>query len=163
LLKKRSCNSKNPGRTKEINVFKICFDRKSNAPFFIFDLPGFGYANISKETQKEWQKLIDAFLDMFAKKILLIYIQDGRHPQSSSDQIFSDYIEGYNIQTLLVFNKIDKLNQRERSVLDKNKISICQNFLWVKQIHFVSNHTGEGIEQLKLALLAEICGNPQTH
>ena len=61
LLKdKIAKTSKTPGRTQEINLFSFSYRQQENT-IYLFDLPGYGYAKISKETQKKWDKLLSHF------------------------------------------------------------------------------------------------------
>ena len=153
--------SKTPGRTREINVFSFVpikqpdmpFDQK-NKRFFLYDLPGYGFAAVSKEMKKEWDNLLNCFfLEISAQQVCLLNIQDARHPNTKTDLQFKDFIEAYQLETYLIYNKIDKLkNQKERSQLNKQKKDIFKVQKRVKQIHFVSTVTREGLSELALSL-----------
>ena len=80
---------------------------------------------------------------------LIINIQDARHPDQKSDEAFHQYISYCNNETLLSFNKIDKLKkQKEKSALNKKKKEIFQKYTWVKQIFFTSAQSKENIRPL---------------
>src|SRR6478735_3291055 len=111
--------SKTPGRTRQINIFSfVVEDRitKSFETFFLFDVPGYGHADVSKEMSQNWQNLLDAFFQLCSEKVLLLNIQDARHPLQEPDLVFHDYIKSFDLETYVTFNKIDKLKtQSEKS------------------------------------------------
>ncbi len=70
------------------------------------------------------------------------------------DTIFHDYIKSFDLETYVIFNKMDKLKtQSERSRLKNLMPAIYKEFKWVKQIHFVSAEKGDGIPALELAIM----------
>jgi GTP-binding protein len=156
--------SKTPGRTRQINIFDFILEdheKKIEEHFFLFDVPGYGHAEVSKEMANNWQNLLDTFFQLCSNKILLLNIQDARHPIQESDQLFHKYIKGFNLETYVVFNKLDKLKtQSEKSKLNALKPDIFKKFKWVKQIHFVSAHEGTGVSSLELAILNFVSRNP---
>ncbi|MCR9204468.1 MAG: ribosome biogenesis GTP-binding protein YihA/YsxC [Halobacteriovoraceae bacterium] len=157
--KKTARTSKTPGRTREINVFSFNFGGPSDPdsqlpPFFLFDLPGYGHAEVSKEMQKNWQELMNCFFTLMPTSISLINIQDARHPDQKSDQQFHEYLKDSPHFTILAFNKIDKFKkQKERAALQKKKMELFQKYNWVKQIYFVSAEKNDGLPQLEQAIL----------
>ncbi|MBF0363526.1 MAG: 50S ribosome-binding GTPase [Oligoflexia bacterium] len=176
--------SKTPGKTREINVYRFYLDHKKNIakhlreePCFLFDLPGYGHAQVSKEMRRDWDMLINHFFtSVYNKRIALLNIKDARVPDIKTDSFFSDYIINTNnnhhhghhghhghqqqvIYPMLVFNKIDKLKtQSERAQLKKSLTGILQNNFWAKQVYFVSAEKGDGMNELKLALLSFLLG-----
>ena len=149
--------SKTPGRTRQVNIFSfIVYDKenKSEQKFFLFDVPGYGFAEVSKEMAANWQNLLDTFFRMCSEKILLLNIQDSRHPLQEPDTIFHQYIKSFELETYVIFNKIDKLKtQSERSRLKNLMPAIFKEFKWVKQIHFASAEKGDGIPALEMAII----------
>ncbi|MEA3371330.1 MAG: ribosome biogenesis GTP-binding protein YihA/YsxC [Campylobacterota bacterium] len=115
--------SSTPGKTKLINYFDVTFlDRdsgeKSLAKFV--DLPGFGYAKVSKSIKHDWEKNLTDYISQRAQIKLFIHLIDCRHPHldidtSVSNFLFDNVKEGQVI--LQIFTKIDKLNQKEQSAL----------------------------------------------
>lgn len=157
--KKTARTSKTPGRTREINVFSFQVGDKGKAndeikPFLLFDLPGYGHAEVSKEMQKNWQLLMSYFFENLPQTVCLLNIQDARHPDQKSDQQFHEFLANSPLDTILTFNKIDKFKkQKERAALNKKKKDIFQKYKWVKQIHFVSAENNQGLDQLEQAIL----------
>jgi GTP-binding protein len=155
--------SKTPGRTREINIFRFEMENMpegSNPYFYLYDLPGYGFASVSKEMIRNWHSLMDGFFSTANDFTLLLNIQDSRHPHQKSDQDFQDYIRPMELDTYLVFNKIDKLKkQKERAALNKLKPVIFQEYKWVKQIFFVSAEKRTGCDQLHDTLVNFLMDN----
>jgi GTP-binding protein len=149
--------SKTPGRTRQVNIFDFIVENKeikSLEHFYLFDVPGYGHAEVSKEMAFNWQNLLDTFFHLCSQKILLLNIQDARHPLQESDVIFHEYIKSFSLETYLLFNKIDKLKtQSEKAKLKAQMPEIYKKFKWVKQIHFTSAEKGDGIPSVELAII----------
>ncbi len=158
--KKTARTSKTPGRTRQINVFSFEVGEKGKAdpdapPFFLFDLPGYGFAEVSKEMQRNWQALMGTFFGNLPTSVSLLNIQDARHPDQKSDQDFHQFLETAPHFTMVAFNKIDKFKkQKEKAQLQKKKKELMGRYKWVKQIHFVSAENGQGMDQLEQGILA---------
>lgn len=149
--------SKTPGRTRQINIFDFIVENKETKSlehFYLFDVPGYGHAEVSKEMGRNWQLLMDTFFQLCSEKILLLNVQDARHPLQESDTAFHKYIKSFNLETYLLFNKMDKLKtQSEKSRLKALMPSIYDKFKWVKQIHFTSAEKGDGIPEVELSII----------
>lgn len=149
--------SKTPGRTRQVNIFRFWVEdsvTKTQQSYYLFDVPGYGHAEVSKEMAMNWQNLLDTFFQLCSQKILLLNIQDARHPLQESDQLFHKYIKSFELETYVLFNKLDKLKtQSERSRLNNLKPDIYKQFKWVKQIHFTSAEEGDGIPGVELAII----------
>ncbi len=155
--------SKTPGRTRQVNIFSfVVVDplTKAEESFYLFDVPGYGHADVSKEMARNWQNLLDTFFQLCSEKILLLNIQDARHPLQESDMVFHEYIKSFNLETYMLFNKIDKLKtQSERSQLKAKMPSIYKMFTWVKQIHFTSAEKGDGIPGVESSIINYVMKN----
>lgn len=149
--------SKTPGRTRQINIFSFNVEdplTKTVKSYYLFDVPGYGHAEVSKEMARNWGELMDVFFHMCSEKILLLNIQDARHPLQDSDKDFHKYIKSFQLETYLLFNKIDKLKtQSERSRLKNLMPDIYKSFKWVKQIHFLSAETGDNLSAAEQAMI----------
>jgi GTP-binding protein len=99
--------SNTPGRTREINFFKV------NQQFVLVDLPGYGYARISKERKKEWLPLIEGYLRSSPALRGVVQLLDVRHPASDDDLQMLDFLAELGAPTIVVLTKIDKLRPRE--------------------------------------------------
>lgn len=149
--------SKTPGRTRQVNIFDFVVEDKANKTsehYFLFDVPGYGHAEVSKEMSQKWELLLNTFFNLCSDKILLLNIQDARHPVQESDLLFQQYIKSFNLETYVIFNKIDKLKtQSERAKLKALMPDIYQKYKWVKQIHFASAEKGDGLAAVELAIV----------
>jgi GTP-binding protein len=99
--------SNTPGRTREINFFKV------NDRFVLADLPGYGYAKISKTRKAEWLPLIEGYLRASAALRGVVQLLDSRHDPSDEDLQMLDFLADIGVPTVVVLTKIDKLRARE--------------------------------------------------
>lgn len=149
---KTAKTSKTPGRTQKINIFKFQLHGEEQT-FYLYDLPGYGHAEVNAAMKKNWNELMNSFFTNLNAHTLLLNLQDARHPNQSADQKFYDYINPQSFNIFLIFNKIDKLKkQKERAALNKLKPKIYSDFKAVKQIFFVSAEKRTGVEALEQSL-----------
>jgi len=157
--------SKTPGRTRQVNIFSFVVEdkeTKTKESFYLFDVPGYGHAEVSKEMAANWQVLLDTFFHLCSEKILLLNIQDARHPLQEPDLVFQKYIKSFNLETYVLFNKIDKLKTQSDKAKLKNRMpDIYENFKWVKQIHFTSAEKGDGLSAVELSIINFVHRNNQ--
>lgn len=99
--KKLAKTSNTPGKTRLINFFNFS-DR-----FMIADLPGYGYAKVSKEAQNRWQKYLEEYLLERKQIKSLIQLIDGRHEIQKNDFQMREWIEAYKLPILTVVTKMD--------------------------------------------------------
>jgi GTP-binding protein len=99
--------SNTPGRTREINFFKV------NDRFVLVDLPGYGYAQISKARKAEWLPLIEGYIRASPALRGVVQLLDVRHPASNDDLQMLDFLADVGVPTIVVLTKIDKLRPRE--------------------------------------------------
>ncbi len=116
-------SSSTPGKTRLINYFEVIYkDDEDGSKYKIHfvDLPGFGYAKVSKSMKNEWQKSLNEFIKSRRTIRLFVHLRDARHPKEQIDEDVKRYIEGFmgpDQCYLEVFTKADKLNQKEISKL----------------------------------------------
>ena len=117
--KKLAKTSKTPGRTQAINVFEIMSDNH----FKIIDLPGYGYAKVSKQMRSVWGKEIDTYLMTRQCLKAVCIIMDIRHPFKEVDINLIDWCESKDLPMILLLNKSDKLsnNKVSQTVLNAKK------------------------------------------
>ena len=117
--------SSTPGKTRLINYFDVTFidrenSQKSLAKFV--DLPGFGYAKVSKSIKYDWEKNLTDYISQREQIKLFIHLIDCRHPHLDIDTSVSEFLFDNcreNQHILQIFTKIDKLNQKEQNALRK--------------------------------------------
>lgn len=157
--KNTAVTSKTPGRTRQVNIFSFQLEKEGKPveglpPFYLFDLPGYGHAKVSKEMSSQWAHLMDEFFRNCGNQNLMLNLQDARHPNQKADLAFRDYLAPFGHEAFLLFNKLDKLKtQKERSALNKMKPEIFKENKWVTQIHFISALKGKGLPQLENAII----------
>ena len=117
-------SSSTPGKTQLINFFDIEY-RLGDEPYGVryVDLPGFGYAKVSKSLKEVWQKNLVEYIQERVAIRLFIHLRDARHPHAAIDDDVAEYIREFirpDQRYLTVFTKIDKLNQKERARLKRD-------------------------------------------
>jgi len=117
-------SSSTPGKTQLINFFETRYlYNEMSYPVRFVDLPGFGYAKVSKSLKEVWQKNLVEFIQKRVSIRLFIHLRDARHPHAKIDDDVENYIDGFirpDQRYLTVFTKIDKLNQKERAKLKRD-------------------------------------------
>ena len=115
--------SSTPGKTRLINYFDVTFIDRDNSQKSIakfVDLPGFGYAKVSKSIKYDWEKNLTDYIAGREQIKLFIHLIDCRHPHLDIDTQVSEFLFDNvreNQVILQIFTKIDKLNQKEQSAL----------------------------------------------
>jgi len=104
--------SRTPGRTREINFFRV------NNSFVLVDLPGYGYARISKEKKAGWRPMIDSYLRRTTQLRGMVMLLDIRREPSEDDRAMLDFLADLGVPTIVALTKTDKLTKadaRERT------------------------------------------------
>ena len=115
--------SSTPGKTRLINYFDITMINRDTDEKFLakfVDLPGFGYAKVSKSMKHDWEKNLTDYIAEREQIKLFIHLIDCRHPHLDIDTQVSEFLFDNvrpNQIILQIFTKIDKLNQKEQSAL----------------------------------------------
>jgi len=116
-------SSSTPGKTQLINFFDIEYlYKESRYPLYFVDLPGFGYAKVSKSTKEIWQKSLLEFIKNRVAIRLFIHLRDARHPNTDIDNRVENFLKDIisaDQKILTIFTKGDKLNQKEMSKLKR--------------------------------------------
>ena len=137
-------SSSTPGKTQQINFFLV-----NNEVYFV-DLPGYGFAKLSKERREKLRKMILwYFAESGAASKKVVLIVDAKVGPSDFDVEMADFLKGLNLDVIIVANKSDKLNQSQRQ---KNLKSI-RSLLMQDNIILYSAKTKEGREELLSQLL----------
>jgi len=128
--------SRTPGRTRALNFFRV------DERLYFVDLPGYGYAKISREEAGQWKQLAEDYLVGRDVLRLVVLIIDSRHGPSRLDEQMKDWLLGQGQRFLVVASKVDKLKQSERH---RSLRSIERDFY--PALPF-SSQTGEGVTAL---------------
>jgi GTP-binding protein len=137
--------SRTPGRTREINFFRV------NNQFLLADLPGYGYAKISKQQKADWRPLIDGYLKNTPRLAGVVQLLDIRRDPSGDDMAMLDFLAELQIPTIVVLTKSDKIS---RAAVTERTGSIMHGLsLEEEQIIPFSSSSGEGRDELARALV----------
>ncbi len=111
--------SSKPGKTQLLNFFNI------NDKFIFVDVPGYGYAKVSKEQQKAFGKMFDNYVQTRENLELAILLIDLRHKPTEDDISMLEYFRYFNLNILVVGTKLDKLKSSEKqAVIKKRKLEL---------------------------------------
>ncbi|RLJ87249.1 ribosome biogenesis GTP-binding protein YihA/YsxC [Planococcus citreus] len=95
--------SSKPGKTQTLNFYKIEED------LFFVDVPGYGYAKVSKSEREAWGKMIETYITSREQLRAVVQIVDLRHPPSKDDQMMYDFMKHYGIPCIIIATKADKI------------------------------------------------------
>ena len=141
--------SKTPGRTRQINFFDL------GGACMLVDLPGYGYAKISKQMAAEWQALISRYLRGRASLRRVMLLIDARRGIGDADAEVMGLLDTAAVSYAVVLTKIDKLEPGERAAAHDAALSrISAHTAAFPEILVTSAETGEGLDVLKLHLAA---------
>lgn len=112
-------SSSTPGKTQLINFFEVGYEYDEQRINLVFvDLPGFGYAKVSKSMHNEWKRNLDEYLKQRSNIKLFVHLVDSRHFDLEIDKNVNDYLQSFlraDQRILNILTKADKLNQSEKS------------------------------------------------
>lgn len=133
--------SSSPGKTATINFFKL-----NNLRFA--DLPGYGFAKVSKAEKEHWGSLMDGYFSSDRNIVLVMSLMDMRHPASNDDLVMLDFLKQSGIPFVIVLTKCDKLSKTQRNeMLLKTKELLGNDF--DNEIIEFSSQTGEGADRIR--------------
>lgn len=146
-------SSSTPGKTRTINYYLI------NESWYMVDLPGYGYAKVSKSERSSWGKMIENYLKNRQELKGVIQLLDIRHPPAEHDLAMKGWLEHFSIPHLIVITKADKIarGSRQKYIAQIKKALSMEND--ERPIIF-SAESGEGVEQIHTAL-TDLLGLPK--
>ena len=144
LLQKKGLarTSNTPGRTQSINFFLV------NEKFYFVDLPGYGYARVSKTMRADWGTMAEEYLSQRQELVLAIHLIDSRHKPTELDRNLHDWLVYHGKNHIVVATKADKLSNNKL----KKSIEETEQILPESKIIAYSSTTGKG----KMSLWQEI-------
>lgn len=101
--------SRKPGKTQSINLFRV----EEMSPWIIADLPGYGYAQVSRSTRGQWSSMIDKYIVERQNLMCTFLLIDIRHPRQKNDHDFMNFLGSKHIPFCILFTKSDKLKPTE--------------------------------------------------
>jgi len=151
LGSKQAHVSSTPGRTRSINFFSIMDSPQRQQPQMYFsDLPGYGYAKLSKSISAEWPKFIEPYLAERPTLTLCLCLVDSNIPPQASDAQLIDFLKGMDRRILVVGTKADRLSGNARV---KSLVALRKG-LGLDDILLCSSKTGAGLKEVWAAIQA---------
>ena len=105
--------SSTPGRTRSINFFEVRWPGKPQPEVIFADLPGYGYAKLSREISEEWPKFIEPYLNDRPTLALCLALVDVNVPPQASDRQLLDFLNSSGRDFLLIATKSDRLSNNQ--------------------------------------------------
>jgi GTP-binding protein len=134
-------SSGTPGKTRSINFFRLA----GKHPFYLVDLPGYGYSAVSQETRQGWKHLVDAYTARSAT-VLHLHLVDFRHGFLKADQQLREWLAHQEAPTVTVFTKADKISK------GKWKTLLASYYKGQEPAFVTSAESGAGVDELRLFL-----------
>lgn len=130
-----------PGKTQTINYYKV------NNELYFVDLPGYGYAKVSKEIKEKWGKMIENYLRKSKQLKYIFLLIDIRHEPSANDRLMYEWIVYQGFHPLIIATKADKI---KRSALQKNIKQIREGLGCEKETKIIafSAETKQGRDEI---------------
>ena len=132
--------SSKPGKTQTLNFYKI------EEQLFFVDVPGYGYAKVSKTEREAWGKMIERYFTGRQELKAVVQIIDLRHPPTADDRMMYDFLKHYNIPCIVIATKADKI---PKGKWDKHKKIVKETLEMEKSDPLIvfSSETGLGFEE----------------
>ena len=132
--------SSKPGKTQTLNFFKI------NEAFYFVDVPGYGYAKVSKKERAKWGEMINTYLLERENLQAVVSLVDFRHEPSQEDKQMYEFLKYYEIPVIVVATKADKIKKGQWAS-HKQKIKKALNFDENDDFVIFSSFNKYGIDQ----------------
>ena len=152
--KKMARVSNTPGKTRNLNFYLL------NNSFYLVDVPGYGYASVSKKEQRKFGLMIEEYLEKRPNLIRTFMLVDLRHKPSDDDILMYKYLKHFNLPVTVIATKADKISKNKR---EKAKNTILKTLELQDSDTFIvlSNITREGKEKI-LKEIESLIGEEET-
>ncbi len=134
--------SSTPGKTRTINYYLI------NRRFYFVDLPGYGYARVSREERRRWQKMVEGYLEGRGELKGVVVLIDSRREPDDLEHALYDYLASIGKPVVTVLTKADKLSKNR---LSERMVAIRKS-LGIERVVAFSARTGMGRAELLSAI-----------
>ena len=143
--------SSKPGKTQSLNFFEV------DEALYLVDLPGYGFARVSRSVQASWEQLISSYLELRDPLVCVVVIIDLRHALKAHDRELIDWLRFNDIVSFPVYTKADKLSKNKQAK-QAAALDAALNIQPADRLVF-SSKSGLGCEELRnrLALCAQSC------
>lgn len=142
--------SSEPGRTQTINFFLV------DERMYFVDLPGYGYARVSRSTRDSWGRMIEGYLAGRKELKLALMLVDCRIPPTESDRMLKEWLDHYHIPNAVVLTKADKLSKNRLSAALRKSAEL----LGTKETIAFSAVTGSGRDTILARIRDAIAQDP---
>jgi len=134
--------SSKPGKTQAINFYLV------NEAFYFVDVPGYGYAKVSKKQREQFGKMIEEYLTTRDNLKFVCLLIDFRHGPTEDDILMYNFLKYYNIKTVVIATKADKVKQKDRHKARKT-IERKLEFEHSDEFIEISSETGQNKEKFQ--------------
>ncbi|WP_339863445.1 ribosome biogenesis GTP-binding protein YihA/YsxC [Paremcibacter congregatus] len=149
--------SNTPGRTQEVNFFEI--GAKDEDGLYLSDLPGYGYAKVSRSLVKEWTKLLKSYLRGRPNLRRAFVLVDSRHGIKDSDREIMTMMDECAVSYQIVLTKMDKIKKAEQEkVVAKTQADVRKNVAAHPEVLLTSSTKGDGIAELRATIADMVYG-----
>lgn len=149
-------SSSTPGKTQLINYFEIKFKTQSEEVPYLFarfvDLPGFGYARVSKSLKAAWNKNLTGYLEQRPNLQIFVHLIDARHIDLEIDKNVDEFLKTHKRGDQIIINAFTKIDKLKQNDLQKLKRAYPDGI-------FVSNLKKRGMDDLQNAITGHLFGN----
>ena len=143
-----------PGKTTQINYFRI------DGKIYFTDLPGYGYAKVSKDERDRWGRLMENYFAEEGLITLGVLIVDVRHRPTADDVTMCDYFKSTQCPMVVVANKLDKLKKSEMATRKEEFERICAPY-GCQAVVLTSAENGLGMDELRALLEASMAAEDE--
>lgn len=141
--------SSKPGKTKTLNFYLI------NDSFYFVDVPGYGYAKVSKRDRQKWGKMMEAYFESRQTLNAVVLLTDIRHEPTNDDVQMYDYLKYFDLPVVIIATKLDKVSKSKRAIYLERTKAVLQVEVTDEIVPF-SAVTGEGKDQAWKAIVPYI-------
>lgn len=149
-------SSSTPGKTQLINYFHIKFKNSDeNVPYLyarFVDLPGFGYARVSKSLKEDWNRNLTGYLERRDCLQIFVHLIDARHPNLEIDQNVDEFLRTIKRGDQIIINAFTKIDKLKQNDLQKLKRAYPEGI-------FISNLKKRGMQDLEQAISEYLFGH----
>ena len=140
--------SNTPGRTQQLNFFKL------GEQLYLVDMPGYGYAKVSKQQREDWDKLIFDYLRGRPNLRAVLIMVDSRHGLKDSDKHLMGLLDKAAVNYRIVLTKIDASKARAVAAIEQQTIAtLSKHPAAYPAVHKTSAEKSLGLEELRAALI----------
>ena len=133
--------SSHPGKTQTLNFYEV------NNDFYLIDVPGYGYAEVSKKTREKFGKMIEEYLETRKELKRVFMIVDFRHKPTEDDVLMYNFLKYYNLPVTIVATKADKIGASKKEKC-KKQITDTLDLVVGDDLVIFSSITKEGKDKI---------------